>query len=222
VAASRALDPGPPIIVVMGVAGSGKSTIGGMLAGRLGWQYAEADDFHPAANVQKMAAGEPLTDADRWPWLEAIGRWIDRRRTDGEPGVVSCSGLKRAYRDSLRRGRPEVWLVLLHGNRELIDRRMRARQGHFMKPGMLDSQLAEFTPPEPDESVTTVSIDAAPAEIVDTILRDLGLSSTTIASPQSRGGRVRAAVSTGSSGSGKRPREGSPPGGRRRGTAPGG
>src|SRR3954468_1751067 len=96
-----------PIVVVTGVAGSGKTTVGAMLAGRLGWTYAEADDFHPPSNVDKMAAGHPLTDADRKPWLEAIGRWIDERRAAHEPGVVSCSGLKRVYRDILRNGRPE-------------------------------------------------------------------------------------------------------------------
>src|SRR5439155_13588199 len=125
--------PGPPVVVVTGVAGSGKTTVGAMLAGRLGWTYAEADDFHPEANVAKMAAGHPLTDDDRWPWLAAIGRWIDARRAAGEPAVVSCSGLKRTYRDVLRRGRPEVRLVFLDGSREFIARRLVARHGHFMK-----------------------------------------------------------------------------------------
>lgn len=156
---------------MMGVAGSGKTTVGPLLAGRLGWVYAEADDFHPQANVDKMAAGQPLTDEDRWPWLEAIGRWIDERRAAGSPGVVSCSALKRAYRDLLRRGRPEVRLIFLDGSRELIERRLVARHGHFMKAAMLDSQLADLERPAPEEQVITVSIDATPAEIVAAILR---------------------------------------------------
>jgi gluconokinase len=176
VTAPQSQREGPPIIIVMGVAGSGKTTIGAMLAARLGWTYAEADDFHPPANVQKMAAGHPLTDADRWPWLEAIGRWIDERRAAGEPGVVSCSGLKRKYRDVLRRDRPEVRLVFLNGSRELIASRLVARHGHFMKPGMLDSQLADLELPDPDEHAIVVSIDATPSEIVDTIIRELGLT----------------------------------------------
>ena len=164
-------DSAPPVIVVMGVAGTGKTTVGALLAGRLGWRYAEADDFHPAANVAKMAAGEPLTDEDRAPWLAAIGRWIDERAADGTPGVVSCSGLRRAYRDQLREGRPQVRLVLLDGTRELITRRLAARHGHFMRVEMLDSQFAALEPPQPDEHVTQVSIDATPEQIVEEIVR---------------------------------------------------
>jgi len=160
-----------PVLVVMGVSGSGKTTIGALLAGRLHWPYAEADDFHPQSNVAKMAVGQPLTDEDRWPWLEAIGRWIDEQGAAGECGVVSCSGLKRAYRDLLRRGRPQVRLVFLDGSRELIERRMVARHGHFMKASMLDSQFADLERPAPDEDVVTVSIDATAAEIVKEILR---------------------------------------------------
>lgn len=154
----------------MGVAGTGKTTVGALLAGRLGWRYAEADDFHPAANVAKMAAGEPLTDADRGPWLEAIGRWIDERAAEGVPGVVSCSGLRRAYRDQLREGRPQVRLVFLEGSRELITRRLAARHGHFMRVEMLDSQFAALEPPQPDEHITQVSIEATPEQIVDEIV----------------------------------------------------
>ncbi|MEU7872255.1 gluconokinase [Dactylosporangium sp. NPDC049140] len=161
----------PPVLIVMGVAGTGKTTVGAMLAGRLHWLYAEADDFHPAANVEKMAAGTPLTDADREPWLAAIGRWIDERAAAGEPGVVTCSGLKRAYRDRLRQGRPQVRLVFLQGSRELIARRLAARHGHFMRAEMLDSQFADLEPPEPDEGVTEVSVEPPPNEIVDAILR---------------------------------------------------
>jgi gluconokinase len=155
-----------PVIVVMGVAGSGKTTVGALLAGQLGWPYAEADNFHPQSNVDKMAAGHPLTDEDRTPWLEAIGRWIDERGAADEPGVVSCSGLKRSYRDLLRHGRPEVRVVFLEGSRELIMRRMVARHGHFMKAAMLDSQFADLEVPTPDERVLVVSVDHTPEEIV--------------------------------------------------------
>ncbi|WP_432827774.1 gluconokinase [Dactylosporangium sp. CA-092794] len=161
----------PPVFIVMGVAGTGKTTVGALLAGRLGWRYAEADDFHPAANVDKMSAGIPLNDADRVPWLEAIGRWIDERAAAGEPGVVSCSGLKRAYRDRLRRGRPQVRVVFLEGSRELIMRRLAARHGHFMRVEMLDSQFADLEPPAPDEGATTVSVEPPPGEIVEAILK---------------------------------------------------
>jgi gluconokinase len=165
-----------PIIVIMGVAGSGKTTVGALLAGRLGWPYAEADNFHPKSNVDKMAAGHPLTDDDRRPWLEAIGRWIDERGAQNEPGVVSCSGLKRAYRDMLRKDRPEVRTVFLKGSKELIMRRMVARHGHFMKAAMLDSQFADLEEPAADEDVLVVSVEATPEEIVDQIVEDLHLS----------------------------------------------
>jgi gluconokinase len=164
-----------PVIVVMGVAGSGKTTVGALLAGRLGWPYAEADNFHSQSNVDKMAAGHPLTDADRKPWLEAIGRWIDERGAAGEPAIVSCSGLKRVYRDLLRAGRPEVRMVFLKGSRDLIMRRLVARHGHYMKADMLDSQFADLEEPTPDENVLTVSIELAPEEIVNQIVAGLQL-----------------------------------------------
>src|SRR4051812_13765136 len=152
-----------PILVVMGVSGSGKTTIGALLAGRMQWTYAEADDFHPPANVAKMAAGRPLDDEDRWPWLAAIGAWIDERRAAGEPGVVTCSALKRSYRDLLRQGRPEARVVYLHGSRELIAGRLVARHGHFFKAELLDTQFADLEEPAPDEDVLTVSVDGTPA-----------------------------------------------------------
>jgi gluconokinase len=167
-----------PVIVVTGVAGSGKTTVGAMLAGRLDWTYAEADDFHPEANVAKMAAGHPLTDEDRWPWLDAIGDWIDARRAADEPGVVSCSGLKRSYRDLLRKGRPEVRLVFLDADKDLIARRLVARHGHFMKATMLDSQFEALEPPEPDEHVLTVPVDRDPPQVVDAVMRGLGLTTS--------------------------------------------
>jgi gluconokinase len=163
----------PSVLVVMGVSGSGKTTVGALLAGRLGWPYADADSFHPEANVAKMAAGHPLTDDDRWPWLDAIGAWIDDRRTRHESGVVTCSALKRVYRDRLRR--PGVRFVYLAGSPELIARRLAARHGHFFKAEMLASQFADLEPPAADEAAISVSIDGSPAEIVDAIVRATGL-----------------------------------------------
>ncbi|OLB77524.1 MAG: hypothetical protein AUI14_15815 [Actinobacteria bacterium 13_2_20CM_2_71_6] len=158
----------------MGVSGSGKTTVGAMLAGRLQWKYAEADAFHPAANIEKMAAGHPLTDEDRMPWLAAIGEWIDAAVAAGEPAVVTCSALKRAYRDQLHAGRPEVQMVYLRGSRDLIATRLAARQGHFFTAAMLDSQLAALEEPTAGEGALVVSIEGTPEEIVEDILARLG------------------------------------------------
>jgi carbohydrate kinase (thermoresistant glucokinase family) len=119
------------ILIVAGVSGSGKTTVGSMLAGRLGWRFADADGFHPAANIAKMRAGIPLTDDDRWPWLRAIGAWMDERIRTGESAVVTCSALKRAYRDELLDGRPQAHLVFLAVDRDVVARRLTARHGHF-------------------------------------------------------------------------------------------
>jgi gluconokinase len=161
------------ILVLMGVSGCGKSTIGGVLAGRLGWPLAEGDDLHPAANVAKMAAGHPLDDDDRWPWLARIREWMDGREAAGESGIVTCSALKRRYRDVLRDG--EVVFVYLHGTREQLLARLTARQGHFMPPSLLDSQLADLEPPEPDERALRIDIGAAPAVQAATIVEKLAL-----------------------------------------------
>lgn len=161
-----------PIVLVMGVAGSGKTTIGAMLAGRLGWAYAEADEFHPPANVEKMRKGIPLTDEDRRPWLMAIADWM-RKQT--EPAVVTCSALKRAYRDMLRRARPDLKLVYLDGSRELIGQRMFTRHGHFFPKELLESQFRDLEPPGPDEDALVVSIDAPPEQVVEEIIQRLGL-----------------------------------------------
>ncbi|OLE21885.1 MAG: hypothetical protein AUG44_26275 [Actinobacteria bacterium 13_1_20CM_3_71_11] len=158
----------------MGVSGSGKTTVGAMLAGRLHWVYAEADDFHPLANIEKMAAGHPLTDEDRKPWLAAICAWMDKQIEAGQPGVVTCSALKRAYRDELRAGRPEVRLVYLHGDRDLIAARLASRHGHFFHADMLDTQFRDLEEPTPEEQVLVVPISGTPAEIVAEILADLG------------------------------------------------
>jgi carbohydrate kinase (thermoresistant glucokinase family) len=164
----------PRLLILEGVSGSGKTTVGALLAGRLGWPYAEADDFHSPENVAKMAAGHPLSDEDRWPWLRAIGAWIDGQLARGQHGVVTCSALKRPYRDVLRR--PDVLQVYLLGSRELIAERMAARHGHFFKPAMLDSQFAALEEPSPDEGILSVPIGGTPAEIADAIVAATGLS----------------------------------------------
>jgi gluconokinase len=162
----------PKIILVMGVSGSGKTTIGGILAGRLSWEYAEADDFHPPANLEKMRAGQPLTDEDRWPWLRRIADWIDEHLASGEPAVVTCSALKRKYRDLLRR--PGVDLVYLDVDPEVLTKRMAARHGHFFPAKLLESQLADLEPPAPDEHARYVTASGEPpAEIVQKIIDEL-------------------------------------------------
>ena len=166
----------PCALIVMGVSGSGKSTIGEPLAQRLCWTFEDGDRFHPAANVAKMSAGHPLTDEDRWPWLQAIADEIDRACSAGERAVIACSALKRAYRDILVHGREDVRIVFLDGTRQLIAARLAARKGHFMPPGLLDSQFRTLEPPSDGENPVTVSIDAAVGTIVDDIVRQLGLA----------------------------------------------
>lgn len=161
------------MIVVMGVAGSGKSTIGSMLARRLGWEFADADAFHPAANVEKMSRGVPLTDEDRAPWLAAIAAWMARLGREGRHGVVACSALKRSYRRVLVGDRPDARIVYLKGAQELIAARMAARSGHFMPVGLLDSQFRTLEEPGPDENPLVVSIAAPPHEMVDAIVLKL-------------------------------------------------
>ncbi|MDF3299921.1 gluconokinase [Streptomyces tropicalis] len=153
----------PRVVVVMGVAGTGKTTIGPLLAARLGVPYAEGDDFHPPANIAKMSAGTPLTDDDRSPWLDAIGGWAHARAELG--GVVSSSALKRAYRDRLRAAAPDLVFVHLTGDRRLIEERMGHRQGHFMPTALLDSQFATLQPLEPDETGVEVDVSGSPEEI---------------------------------------------------------
>ncbi|MGW4225546.1 gluconokinase [Streptomyces bauhiniae] len=155
----------PQVVVVMGVAGTGKTTIGPLLAARLGVPYAEGDDFHPQANIDKMTAGTPLEDADRWPWLDAIGRWAHGRA--GLGGVVSSSALKRSYRDRLRAEAPGVVFVHLTGSRELIESRMSQRQGHFMPTALLDSQFATLQPLQADEAGVAVDVSGSPEEITE-------------------------------------------------------
>jgi gluconokinase len=139
------------ILIVAGVAGCGKTTVGALLAGRLRWRFADADTFHPEANIVKMRAGIPLTDQDRQPWLRAVQDWIDARIAEGQSAVITCSALKRAYRDELLDGRPEATMVFLRVSREVLDRRLVTRPGHFFPEKLLDSQLAAQELPTPDE-----------------------------------------------------------------------
>ncbi|MCT9084334.1 gluconokinase [Streptomyces fulvoviolaceus] len=161
----------PHVVVVMGVAGTGKTTIGPLLAARLGVPYAEGDDFHPQANIAKMSAGSPLTDEDRWPWLDAIGAWADGRT--GLGGVVSSSALKRSYRDRLRVAAPGVVFVHLTGDRKLIEDRMSHRQGHFMPTALLDSQFATLQPLEQDEAGVAVDVTGSPEQITERAVKAL-------------------------------------------------
>ncbi|WP_371619882.1 gluconokinase [Streptomyces sp. NBC_00454] len=159
----------------MGVAGTGKSTVGRLLADSLALPYAEGDAFHPAANVAKMSAGTPLDDRDRWPWLDAIGDWM-RNRACHSGGVISASALKRVYRDRLRATAPGTVFVHLTGERTLIEERMAARKGHFMPTTLLDSQFATLEPLQADEPGVLVDVSGTPAEITEralAALRDL-------------------------------------------------
>ena len=163
----------PSIIVVMGVSGSGKTTVGALLAGRLHWELADADSFHSAANVAKMRSGVPLTDEDRWPWLRAIAGWIDAERAGGRHGIVTCSALKRSYRDIIIDGRNDVRLVYLKGEFELVAHRMVARHGHFMPAALLQTQFDTLEEPTADERPVVVSIEAKPRDIVAQIVAAL-------------------------------------------------
>jgi gluconokinase len=166
----------PCTLVVMGVSGSGKSTVAEELAKRLGWTFEDGDRFHPPSNVAKMSTGQPLTDEDRWPWLQAIADEIDRVCRAGAQAVIACSALKRAYREILVHGRDDVRIVFLEGTQDLIAARLDARKGHFMPPGILASQFRTLEPPAASESPVTVSIDAPVETIVDDIVRQLGLT----------------------------------------------
>ena len=154
------------IVVVMGVSGAGKTTVGRALAERLGWEFQEGDALHPPENVAKMRAGHPLADADRLPWLRRIAERIDEWRRRGECGLVTCSALKRQYRDIVIDHRPELRLVYLEGSKELIAGRLAKRRGHFMPPSLLDSQFAALEPPTPDEHPIVISVAAPVADNV--------------------------------------------------------
>lgn len=170
------------IAVVMGVTGAGKTTVGQTLARRLGWQFLEGDALHPPENVAKMRSGQPLDDDDRAPWLRAIAGQIDAWRRAGVCGVVSCSALKRAYRDVILGHRADMRLIYLHGTRQLLAARLAARHGHFMPASLLDSQLAALEPPGPDEHPIVVSIDAPVDAVADRIVAELSAAGTIAAS----------------------------------------
>ena len=168
----------------MGVSGSGKSTVAGILAGQLGWDLEEGDDLHPPANVEKMAAGTPLTDDDRWPWLERVADWISDHTRAGLPGIIICSALKRIYRDRMRGD--HVVFVHLTGSTDTISHRIAARTDHFMPTTLLDSQIATLEPPGPDENVLVIDIGRRPADEAGEIITQLELhpeaGSTTLGS----------------------------------------
>jgi gluconokinase len=163
----------PCALIVMGVSGSGKTTVASKLAGRLHWTFEDGDRFHPKSNVEKMSAGQPLTDEDRWPWLNAIADEIERVCGARGNVVVACSALKRTYRDVLLRNRDDVRIVFLNGTQQLIARRLSLRKDHFMPPGLLDSQFRTLEPPGLDENAIDVSIDAPVDMIVDDIVSKL-------------------------------------------------
>jgi carbohydrate kinase (thermoresistant glucokinase family) len=163
-------------LIVMGVAGSGKTTIAEALALKLAWPFEDGDAFHPKSNVEKMRSGHPLNDEDRWPWLRAIAAEIERVRRQGGHVIIACSALKRAYRSILIDGKQDVRLVYLKGDRDLILDRLKARQGHFMPPELLDSQFRTLEEPREDEHAVVVDIDAPVDTIVEDIRRQLGVT----------------------------------------------
>lgn len=162
-----------PVLVIMGVSGSGKSTVAALLAGQLDWDLAEGDDMQPEKNVDKMHAGHPLTDEDRWPWLETVASWINGHTIAGVPGIITCSALKRIYRDVMRGD--NVVFVHLVGSKDQIGPRLMARTGHYMPAGLLDSQIATLEPPGPDENVLEIDVRAQPPTEAAQIIERLGL-----------------------------------------------
>jgi ribose 5-phosphate isomerase A len=173
------VEVGPLVLVVMGVSGAGKTTVAKELARRLGWAFEEGDALHPAANVAKMHAGVPLTDADRQPWLEAVAAWIDHQLAAGLPGIITCSALKRGYRNIIIGRRQHVRLVYLRGDPGLLADRMANREGHFMPPSLLPSQLASLEVPGRDENPLIVDVSPPPDRIAESIITMLNGARTT-------------------------------------------
>ena len=165
----------PVHLVVMGVSGSGKTVLARGLAERLRWPFQEGDDLHPAANVEKMSRGEPLTDEDRRPWLDALGSWLDARTRAGESAVLTCSALRRSYRDRLRDGRPGVRFCHLAVDADALRERLELRRGHYLPASLLPSQLATFEPLQPDEPGVTVVAVGTPDQVLGAVLHALGL-----------------------------------------------
>jgi gluconokinase/shikimate kinase len=171
-----------PVLVIMGVSGSGKSTVAGVVAGRLGWDLAEGDDLHSAANVAKMQSGQPLTDDDRWPWLETIADWIRQHTESGTPGVITCSALKKRYRDILRGD--NVVFVFLQGSKDNISGRLASRHGHYMPPALLESQFEALEEPTEDENYISLCVSETPAEEAQEIIERLNLAAASAAPDQ--------------------------------------
>jgi gluconokinase len=163
------------MIIIFGVSGAGKTTVGKLLARELGWQFLEADDFHPAANIEKMRSGRPLTDEDRWPWLDRLREQIEQLLSAGENAVLACSALKRAYRDRLRVSN-EVKFVFLRGDHALVEKQLRSRRGHFMNAALLQSQFDDLQKPQPDEHALTIKLGQTPEQIVEKIKGKLNLA----------------------------------------------
>jgi gluconokinase len=163
------------ILIVAGVAGSGKTTVGKLIASELGWHFADGDDFHSAANIAKMRSGTPLTDSDRFPWLGLIGTWMDEQIAAGNSAVFACSGLARRYREDLLSGRPEVRIAFLEVSREEAFARRHSRHGHYFGESMVNSQFAELEPPAPDEATLVVPTDQPPERLAELIINTLGL-----------------------------------------------
>jgi gluconokinase len=162
-------------VIAMGVSGVGKSTVAQGLSAVLGWTHAEGDAFHSAANVAKLASGHPLTDEDRWPWLSAIGTWLDEQIDAGRPSVVTCSALRRSYRDVLREGRPEVFFLHLVAREGMVADRVSVRTGHYMPASLLHSQYDALEPLEPDEPGVVVSVEGTADEVLQRVMTALGV-----------------------------------------------
>jgi ribose 5-phosphate isomerase A len=175
---ARAHRGGPPILVIMGVSGTGKSTVAQELAWRLGWPFEEGDALHPQANIAKMHAGMPLTDADRKPWLERAATWIDGQRAKKQPGIITCSALKRSYRQIIIGDRPEVRLVYLRGGRDVVAEHLAGRHGHFMPATLLQSQFDTLEEPDPSEDPLTIDVGPPASQLAEEIIRALGASVT--------------------------------------------
>jgi ribose 5-phosphate isomerase A len=173
---ARAHRGSPPILVIMGVSGTGKSTVARELTARLGWSFEEGDALHPEANVAKMHAGIPLTDADRQPWLERVAAWIDGQRAEKQPGIITCSALKRSYRQIIIGDRPEVRLVYLRGGRDLVAEHLTGRRDHFMPASLLQSQFDALEEPDPREDPLTIDVGPPAGQVAEEIIRLLGTS----------------------------------------------
>jgi ribose 5-phosphate isomerase A len=185
---ARAHRGSPPVLVIMGISGAGKSTVAHELTVRLGWSFEEGDSLHPEINIAKMHAGIPLTDADRQPWLERVAAWIDAQRAKKQPGIITCSALKRAYRQVIIGDRPEVRLVYLRGGRDLMRQHLAGRHGHFMPAALLQSQVDTLEEPDPSEDPLTIDVGEPAGRIAEEIIRLLGASATLV---HGLGGRTR-------------------------------